>query len=262
MVSISLPLPLSGKWDSNPRPLAWEANALPLSYSRLFKWDSNPRSWRLRRHALPLSYSRLRISLFLLHALLLYVLHAPCSLPKLVRLKWVIFQTFIATKSNEMTRLIALSLYLLLFVASCTPKMTPAATDAPPPPPPPPPAPLPGASITNLPMDPSVRIGILSNGLTYYIKANQKPENRAELRLALKAGSMQEDDDQQGLAHFIEHMAFNGTRNFSKNELINYLESVGSRFGPDLNAYTSFDETVYMIPVSYTHLTLPTSDLV
>lgn len=118
-----------------------------------------------------------------------------------------------------MPRLIAFSLYCLLFIASCTPKMTPAATDAPTPPPPPPPAPLPGASITTVPMDPSVRIGTLSNGLTYYIKVNPKPENRAELRLALKAGSMQEDDDQQGLAHFIEHMAFNGTKNFPNMSL-------------------------------------------
>ena len=85
--------------------------------------------------------------------------------------------------------------------------------------------------------------------MTYYIRANAKPENRAELRLALKAGSMQEDKDQLGLAHFIEHMAFNGTAHYSKNELVNYLEKVGSRFGPDLNAYTSFDETVYMLQV-------------
>lgn len=103
--------------------------------------------------------------------------------------------------------------------------------------------------MSSLPIDPSVRIGTLANGLTYYIKANHKPENRAELRVAVKAGSMQEDPDQQGLAHFIEHMAFNGTSHFSKNELVNYLESVGTRFGPDLNAYTSFDETVYMLQV-------------
>src|SRR5690606_32604577 len=83
----------------------------------------------------------------------------------------------------------------------------------------------------------------------YYIMVNHKPENRAEFRLAVKAGSMQEDEDQLGLAHFVEHMAFNGTQNFSKNELVNYLERVGSRFGPDLNAYTSFDETVYMLQV-------------
>src|SRR6187431_1469424 len=113
-----------------------------------------------------------------------------------------------------MSKILALSLACLLFVVSCTPKMTPpATTDSTPPPPPPP---LPTETPSTVPVDPTVRIGKLSNGLTYYIKANQKPENRVELRLALKAGSMQEDDDQQGLAHFIEHMAFNGTKHFSK----------------------------------------------
>ena len=148
-----------------------------------------------------------------------------------------------------MSRSQSLALYLLLFIMSCTPKAVPPATSDAAPPPPPPPPPLPTPTINAVPKDPSVRTGTLANGLTYYIKANQKPDNRAELRLAVKAGSMQEDEDQQGLAHFIEHMAFNGTRNFSKNELVNYLESVGTRFGPDLNAYTSFDETVYMIQV-------------
>lgn len=100
-----------------------------------------------------------------------------------------------------------------------------------------------------LPLDPSIRIGKLPNGLTYYIKVNKKPENKAALRIALKAGSIVEDEDQLGLAHFVEHMCFNGTKNFTKNEMINYLESVGTRFGPDLNAYTSFDETVYMLEV-------------
>lgn len=100
-----------------------------------------------------------------------------------------------------------------------------------------------------IPLDPHVRTGELSNGLHYYIRKNEKPENRAELRLAVKAGSIQEDADQLGLAHFVEHMAFNGTEHFTKNELIDYLESVGTRFGPDLNAYTSFDETVYMLQV-------------
>ena len=98
-----------------------------------------------------------------------------------------------------------------------------------------------------IPTDPSVRMGVLENGMHYYIKKNAKPENRVELRLAVNAGAMQEDDDQQGLAHFVEHMAFNGSKNFKKNELVDYLESVGTKFGPDLNAYTSFDETVYMI---------------
>jgi zinc protease len=97
--------------------------------------------------------------------------------------------------------------------------------------------------------DKDVFTGKLQNGLTYYILPNSKPENRAELRLVVKAGSIDEDSDQLGLAHFIEHMAFNGTRNFKKNELVDYLESVGSKFGPDLNAYTSFDETVYMLQV-------------
>jgi len=101
----------------------------------------------------------------------------------------------------------------------------------------------------SLPFDPNVRFGKLENGLKYYIQNNNKPEQRAELRLVVQAGSMQEDEDQLGLAHFTEHMAFNGSINFKKNELVDYLESVGSRFGPDLNAYTSFDETVYMLQV-------------
>jgi zinc protease len=85
--------------------------------------------------------------------------------------------------------------------------------------------------------------------MKYYLRKNVKPENRAELRLAVAAGSVQEDEDQLGIAHFVEHMAFNGSTNFTKNELVDYLESVGTRFGPDLNAYTSFDETVYMLQV-------------
>ncbi|MBN1212427.1 MAG: insulinase family protein [candidate division Zixibacteria bacterium] len=97
--------------------------------------------------------------------------------------------------------------------------------------------------------DPDITCGKLDNGLTYYIRVNKKPEKRVELRLAVNAGSVLEDDDQQGLAHFNEHMAFNGTKNFKKNELVDYLESLGMRFGPDLNAYTSFDETVYMLQV-------------
>ncbi len=98
-----------------------------------------------------------------------------------------------------------------------------------------------------LPSDQDVISGTLPNGMKYFIKKNAKPEDRAELRLAVKAGSLQEDEDQQGLAHFVEHMAFNGSKNFKKNELIDYLESIGTRFGADLNAYTSFEETVYMI---------------
>jgi len=97
--------------------------------------------------------------------------------------------------------------------------------------------------------DARVQTGVLDNGLRYYIRENRRPEQRAELRLVVKAGSVLEDDDQQGLAHFVEHMAFNGTRNFAHQDLVNYLELVGMRFGPDLNAYTSFDETVYMLQV-------------
>lgn len=98
-----------------------------------------------------------------------------------------------------------------------------------------------------IPSDQEILSGTLPNGMMYFIKHNEKPEDRAELRLAVKAGSLQEDEDQQGLAHFVEHMAFNGSKNFKKNELIDYLESIGTRFGADLNAYTSFEETVYMI---------------
>lgn len=100
-----------------------------------------------------------------------------------------------------------------------------------------------------LPFDPDTRVGKLDNGLTYYIRKNAKPENFAELRLAVNAGSILEEDDQQGLAHFLEHMAFNGTKNFPKSDLVDYLEGIGTKFGAHLNAYTSFDETVYMLKI-------------
>ncbi len=100
-----------------------------------------------------------------------------------------------------------------------------------------------------VPLDSRVRTGKLANGLTYYVQQNPKPENKVELRLAVNAGSVLEDDDQAGLAHFTEHMAFNGTTNFEKNELISYLQSIGVSFGGDLNAYTGFDETVYILPI-------------
>ncbi|HEY0111048.1 MAG TPA: insulinase family protein, partial [Fibrella sp.] len=100
-----------------------------------------------------------------------------------------------------------------------------------------------------IPFDRAVKVGKLPNGLTYYIRKNDEPANRAELRLVVRAGSVLENDAQQGLAHFMEHMAFNGTKNFPKNELVNFLQSSGIRFGADLNAYTSFDETVYELPV-------------
>lgn len=100
-----------------------------------------------------------------------------------------------------------------------------------------------------LPVSPQVKVGKLANGLTYYVQRNGKPENKLELRLVVKAGSILEDDDQQGLAHFVEHMAFNGSTHFKKQELVSYLQSIGVRFGADLNAYTSFDETVYILPI-------------
>ncbi|MFP4114560.1 MAG: M16 family metallopeptidase [Spirochaetota bacterium] len=101
----------------------------------------------------------------------------------------------------------------------------------------------------SLPVDPEVIVGTLPNGLTYYIRENNEPEQRAFLRMAVNAGSILEDEDQQGLAHFLEHMAFNGTESYSGNELIAFLERLGMQFGPDINAYTSFDETVYMLDV-------------
>lgn len=107
-----------------------------------------------------------------------------------------------------------------------------------------------------LSVDSAVKIGKLANGLTYYIRTNRKPEKRAEINLVVNAGSILEDDSQQGLAHFCEHMAFNGTKNFQKQELVNYLEKVGMRFGPDLNAYTSFDETVYLLQIPTDSATL------
>lgn len=100
-----------------------------------------------------------------------------------------------------------------------------------------------------LPFDENIKTGTLENGLRYFIKKNGKPEKRIELRLAVNAGSILEDDDQLGLAHFTEHMAFNGSEHFKKNDLVDYLQRVGVKFGAHLNAYTSFDETVYILPV-------------
>ncbi len=100
-----------------------------------------------------------------------------------------------------------------------------------------------------IPFDPNVKTGKLDNGLTYYIKKNAKPEKKVDLRLVVNAGSILEDDDQQGLAHFMEHMCFNGTKRFPKNQLVDYLQSIGVKFGQHLNAYTSFDETVYFLPI-------------
>ena len=97
------------------------------------------------------------------------------------------------------------------------------------------------------PIDPAVRYGKLENGLTYYIRHNKFPENRADFYIAQKVGSMQEEDPQAGLAHFLEHMAFNGTTNFPKKTMLNFLQENGVKFGENVNAYTSFDETVYYL---------------
>lgn len=100
-----------------------------------------------------------------------------------------------------------------------------------------------------VPVDTKVTVGKLANGLTYYIRPNNKPEQKVELRLVVNAGSILENDDQQGLAHFMEHMEFNGTKNYPKNKLIDFLQSIGVEFGADLNASTGFDETIYILPV-------------
>src|SRR5512145_1172447 len=100
-----------------------------------------------------------------------------------------------------------------------------------------------------LPIDTAVRTGRLPNGLRYFIRQNARPEKRVSMRLAVNAGAIQEDPNQRGLAHFLEHMAFNGTTNFKPGELVSFLESIGARFGPHVNAMTSFDETVYMLDV-------------
>ncbi|MGM9787470.1 MAG: M16 family metallopeptidase [Candidatus Cryptobacteroides sp.] len=98
-----------------------------------------------------------------------------------------------------------------------------------------------------IPIDEAVRIGKLDNGLTYYIRHNEEPEGQASFYIAQKVGSILEEDNQRGLAHFLEHMCFNGTQNFPGNSLVSYLESIGVKFGAQLNAYTSIDETVYNI---------------
>jgi zinc protease len=100
-----------------------------------------------------------------------------------------------------------------------------------------------------LPLDPAVRTGKLANGFTYYIRHNEEPKNRVMMYLVNKAGSVLEDEDQRGLAHFMEHMSFNGTKHFPHNELVDYLQKAGVRFGADINAYTGFDETVYELPI-------------
>ena len=102
---------------------------------------------------------------------------------------------------------------------------------------------------TELPFDPDIVQGTLSNGLRYYIRHNTRPQGRAEIRLVVNVGSILEDDDQRGLAHIVEHMAFNGSKNFASGELVQYFESIGARFGAHLNAQTSFDNTIYKLHI-------------
>ena len=104
-------------------------------------------------------------------------------------------------------------------------------------------------SAEKLPITPDVKIGKLENGLTYYIKHNRRPKNEIHMNLVVNAGSVLEDEDQRGFAHFCEHMAFNGTEHFPDKKLIEYFESIGSKFGEKINAYTSFDETVYQLSI-------------
>ncbi len=154
---------------------------------------------------------------------------------------------FFPIKMNFTRKICAAALAFLIIsgeVLAQQPKKKPAAPQKPKQP-----ATTQQGRIAALPVDPNVLIGKLPNGLTFYIRKNTEPKNRAVLYLVNKAGSVLETDDQQGLAHFTEHMAFNGTRDFPKNDIIDYLQKAGVKFGADLNAYTSFDETVYQLPV-------------
>ncbi len=148
-----------------------------------------------------------------------------------------------------MTRrlLLALGFSVLAFVAA------PLAQTAPSSPPKPgaPQAAIPPelALDRTLPIDPAVKTGRLPNGLRYFIRENKRPAGRVAMRLAVDAAAIQEEPDQRGLAHFLEHMAFNGSENFKPGELVSFLESIGARFGPHVNASTSFDETIYMLEI-------------
>lgn len=144
-------------------------------------------------------------------------------------------------------RLTSPLLLLLVLAGACAPTQAPRTA----------PAASPAATAAalasdlgaKLPTDPAVKVGKLDNGLTYFIRKNGVPSDRVELYLVVNTGSVLEDEDQRGLAHFVEHMAFNGTESFAKQELVHYLESIGMRFGADVNAYTNFDETVYTLAI-------------
>ena len=132
--------------------------------------------------------------------------------------------------------------------ATATPVPTATATPVPTATPTPEPTATPEPD-TSLAFDPLVVRGTLSNGLSYYIRHNEEPRDRAQIALAVKAGSIHEEDNQRGLAHFVEHMAFNGTERFAKQEIVEYLESIGNVFGPDVNARTGFDDTLYWVEI-------------
>ena len=137
-------------------------------------------------------------------------------------------------------------------VVVATPEPTPTATPEPTPTPSPEPTATPEPEIdpdTPLGFDPAVVRGVLSNGLTYYIRHNEEPRDRAHISLVVRAGSVHEEEEQRGLAHFVEHMAFNGTERFAKHEIIDYLESIGSSFGSHLNARTGFEDTLYFLDI-------------
>ncbi|MEA3336413.1 MAG: insulinase family protein [Chloroflexota bacterium] len=147
-----------------------------------------------------------------------------------------------------MKHFVPAALILLMLLAGCVPVLQPsfppllvATSDEPPSSQP--------LEANLLPFDPQVRTGQLDNGLAYFIRHNEEPKERAELWLAIDAGSILENEDQKGLAHLLEHMLFNGTRRFPKTQLVGFLQSLGIEFGPDVNAYTSFDETVYMLHI-------------
>ena len=103
------------------------------------------------------------------------------------------------------------------------------------------------AAGSQLVMDSAIKQGTFRNGMTYFIRENSEPKNRIQLRLVVKAGSCMEDEDQKGIAHFVEHLCFNGTKNFAKSAIVDYFEKIGMSFGPEVNAYTHFEQTVYML---------------
>ncbi len=162
-----------------------------------------------------------------------------------------------------MSRLLSAACALALVIAGCT-SVAPPTPPAPPPPAATGDVPLGDAGAPAAPteeermdmpgdarlaLDAGIRTGVLKNGLTYYVDRNTEPQGRAEMRLVVDAGSALEEEDQRGFAHFLEHMLFNGTERFEKNEIISFLENAGMRFGVGLNAYTSFDETVYTLAI-------------